>query len=457
MSITADARCLIVLYSILYPNITKMNAIIALCHFCDHHGPTTIFCTQAFKYTDCDSHQAYQNVNLESLSPPDSQMTMTATTLALPTLKEKINSTTTPLSQHTHETNSPTAGTLNKSSTCIACRAFNRNFHHYISYDSPATTTSTDSTAACDEEKICYISQSTPNDTEVFALVRKACLRTLHCEVFEDPIYFDDDKNGSVIGYEFNIKDCEGRGFQRSYSLLIIMKDRIYLQHLWSFLSRQMAIIASNIKLEAERKFESDMRDKGLASFLLSKSETGASPPVEDTAEFFSSRNTSNRENIYAKKRQSKQVRGLIELTDDEHIFAKLHMWFTWILRMSSCQIREELVHGPVSEDMLVKNERDEFKSELEAQYGKRNGCNGDDYQEHASPPQLLIQSSDLGRVLISNQNDSVLSSLTVDNLRHLIKVKCPFKTIRIGKAMALLKEEGYAKNGILKLLLLRH
>ena len=104
------------------------------------------------------------------------------------------------------------------------------------------------------------MSQSTPTDSEVFALVRKACLRTLHCEVFEDSIYFDDDKDGSVIGYEFNIKDSEGRGMQRSYSLIVIMKDRVYLQQLMSFLSKQMALIAANIKKEAERKFDSDMK-----------------------------------------------------------------------------------------------------------------------------------------------------------------------------------------------------
>ena len=29
-----------------------MNAIIALCHFCDQHGPQTLFCTQAFSYEE---------------------------------------------------------------------------------------------------------------------------------------------------------------------------------------------------------------------------------------------------------------------------------------------------------------------------------------------------------------------------------------------------------------------
>ena len=59
------------------------------------------------------------------------------------------------------------------------------------------------------------------------------------------------------------------------------------------------------------------------------------------------------------RSRQPRTIRGLIELTGDPLIFAKLHMWFTWILRMSSCQISEELVHGPLSEDTQVKMERE--------------------------------------------------------------------------------------------------
>jgi hypothetical protein len=55
------------------------------------------------------------------------------------------------------------------------------------------------------------------------------------------------------------VKDSEGRGYQRSYSLVIIMKDRIYLQHLWTFLSGQMATIADNIKREAQAQFERDV------------------------------------------------------------------------------------------------------------------------------------------------------------------------------------------------------
>ena len=30
----------------------KMNAVIALCHFCESHGPSILFCTQVCKYSN---------------------------------------------------------------------------------------------------------------------------------------------------------------------------------------------------------------------------------------------------------------------------------------------------------------------------------------------------------------------------------------------------------------------
>lgn len=173
-----------------------MNAIIALCHFCDHHGPTAIFCTQAFKYTD--EHQTNDpsdELEIELAASSNDQLPS-----ALPTTHTAAR----PIVP-------PPAASIERSSSrssCKACRAFSKGFNHYISYEKAE-----DEVEGVDSlSRICYISQASPSDPEVFAIVRKACLRTLHCEVFEDPIYFDDDNSGSVIGYEFNIKDCEGIG-----------------------------------------------------------------------------------------------------------------------------------------------------------------------------------------------------------------------------------------------------
>lgn len=189
-----------------------MNAIIALCHFCDHHGPTTIFCTQAFKYSNTAA-AALLNEEVEIELATSTSLTSTGDP-SIP-LSSSPSSPPPPPPTNAAPRSVATSPPLPTSrSTCRACRAFNKGFHHYISYEKPSIAANTAPAETSDElgasSRICYISQAAPSDPEVFAIVRKACLRTLHCEVFEDPIYFDDDTNGSVIGYEFNIKDCEG-------------------------------------------------------------------------------------------------------------------------------------------------------------------------------------------------------------------------------------------------------
>ena len=385
-----------------------MNAVIALGHFCDSHGPRTIFCTQAFKYTDLQNtyKQNLDLVNEEHVilgaAPPK-------------TFSPDLSSLQQSQAQRSQASNVSST----TESTCKACRAFEKNFHHYISYDSDQLNVEGENSLSSLSCNICYISQSTPSDSEVFALVRKACLRTLHCEVFEDPIYFDDDKNGSVIGYEFHIKDSEGRGQQRAYSLLIIMKDRIYLQHLWSFLSQQMAIIATNIKREAQRKFEKDLRENPQMS---------ASGGLHATRSF-----------AHALK---KKDRGLIELTDDPMIFAKLHMWFTWIMRMSSCQISEEFIHGPLSEDIQVKLEQQELlNGDAMAMPCNNNGFMNKSFSncsisevsvENLSFRNLDAEFENCLRLEKNNnwpnsneyENEAILNSLQVENLRQFIEVR---------------------------------
>jgi folliculin len=225
-----------------------MNAIIALCHFCNEHGPRTLFCTQTFKYDDSSSSSSSSFSSSSSSSNEFDK-------------KESIFSTDI---EHNIDLNEPNDDSTNLKSTkttkdfCKACQAFDavQSLHQYISYENNKSNESQKSLEDKNLSNICYVSQAAPNDCDVFALVRKACLRTLHCEIYDEPIYFDDDEDGSVIGYEFRVKDKDARGRQRLYSLLIIMKDRIYLQHLWSFLSKEIAKIANNIKNAVDKQFE---------------------------------------------------------------------------------------------------------------------------------------------------------------------------------------------------------
>lgn len=69
------------------------------------------------------------------------------------------------------------------------------------------------------------------------------CLMTLVCVLFlqvcpgrEGPIFFGDEQHGFVFSHTFFIKDSLARGFQRWYSIITIMMDRIYLINSWPFL-----------------------------------------------------------------------------------------------------------------------------------------------------------------------------------------------------------------------------
>jgi folliculin len=171
-----------------------MNAIVALCHFCPEHGPRTLFCTQAFKYSDLpnnieksssselnskDESSTKNGLVLDAAQPEPLQYESNDST---DKLNNFIQSQSSSPSQLTTARSNEKTNSLDKSTTnCKPCRAFDSDFHHYISYEKSIESTNLDDNSL--NNRICYISQSQPNDTEVFSLVRKACLRTLHCEV----------------------------------------------------------------------------------------------------------------------------------------------------------------------------------------------------------------------------------------------------------------------------------
>ena len=209
-----------------------MNAIIALCHFCDYHGPRTLFCTQVFKYADFQQQQKLSTLSSNSTyntessrnvtkccndsasstatnkvefvlqpAPPDLSSpnfsSINAFNLEQHIQQQQANISTSPSSNSSHSLSPKMSGDRSGNhqepitSTCKACRAFDKTFHYYISYDDAVTsnsinnnnnktsninnTTSTtsESSSSISSTNICYLSQSTPSDSEVFALVRK--------------------------------------------------------------------------------------------------------------------------------------------------------------------------------------------------------------------------------------------------------------------------------------------
>ncbi|KAI0990118.1 hypothetical protein GJ496_010883 [Pomphorhynchus laevis] len=171
-----------------------MNALIALCHFCDCHGPRTIMCTQAI------------NKSEELL------------------VKELI------LTSSENQHNTATRD------TCKSCQLLSEKENCLVSYD--------------DENEVYYISSDCPRNASTFHLVRTACLRSLYTERTQG-------RGGSILfGHgncmvgcsTFFLKDIHSRGQTRLYSLQIILNDKFMSTSCWSYLIDQFTRIIDQLK-----------------------------------------------------------------------------------------------------------------------------------------------------------------------------------------------------------------
>ena len=152
---------------------------------------------------------------------------------------------------------------------------------------------------------------------------------------------------------------------------------------------------------------------------------------------------SSQRQTLYTKKLSKwseKRIRGLIELTDDALIFGKLHMWFTWVLRMSHFQLVEEFMHAGLSEDLQVKFERDELNDEIYAETltdpNNSSKCSSFLLQKkksidlNLSTKLLKLKCENSGSGLFEERaddreqiNELMLKNFRIENLKQLLKV----------------------------------
>lgn len=63
-----------------------------------------------------------------------------------------------------------------------------------------------------------FISTHTPREQEVFSFLRRACVRSLSCEVCpgrEGPLFFGDAESGYVFSYAFFLRDTKVNNNQK--------------------------------------------------------------------------------------------------------------------------------------------------------------------------------------------------------------------------------------------------
>ncbi|KAI2655392.1 Folliculin [Labeo rohita] len=198
-----------------------MNALVALCHFCELHGPRTLFCTEA--------------VHPPSPSPPQPGS-------AIPGDRDREADR-----EGEGLTMRANSSATQRADMCEGCRSLPASHPGFVSVDS--------------ETGIRYLSHQHPRQPQLFSVVRQACVRSLSCEVCpgrEGPIFFGDEQHGFVFSHTFFIKDSLARGFQRWYSIVVVAMDRIYLINSWPFLLRHLRLTIQSLQNTALKVFDSE-------------------------------------------------------------------------------------------------------------------------------------------------------------------------------------------------------
>lgn len=66
------------------------------------------------------------------------------------------------------------------------------------------------------------------------------------CEVSQDKlggvVFFGDATRGHVLSHTFQIKDSKARGFLRLFSIIILMKDKLFLLNVQPYLSNHLEV-----------------------------------------------------------------------------------------------------------------------------------------------------------------------------------------------------------------------
>ncbi|XP_030339995.1 folliculin isoform X2 [Strigops habroptila] len=364
-----------------------MNAIVALCHFCELHGPRTLFCTEVL-------HSPLpQGASSGDISGQNEQAEEEEGGIQM---SSRIRSHS-PAEGASADSSSPGP---KKSDMCEGCRSLAGGHPGYVSHDK--------------ETSIKYVSHQHPNHPQLFSIVRQACVRSLSCEVCpgrEGPIFFGDEQHGFVFSHTFFIKDSLARGFQRWYSIITIMMDRIYLINSWPFLLGKIRGIIDELQGKALKVFEAEQYG---CPQRAQRMNTAFTP--------------------FLHQRNGNAARSLTSLTNDENLWACLHTSFAWLLKACGSRLTEKLLEGAPTEDTLVQMEKlADLKEESE-------GWDGSEEEEKPSSQPDVVEGQELSKCspetsLMPDCNSWNVAHRRLSvfrSLRHMRQTMLPVGCVRI-------------------------
>ncbi|NWQ81456.1 FLCN protein, partial [Columbina picui] len=294
-----------------------MNAIVALCHFCELHGPRTLFCT-------------------EVLHSPLPQ-----------------GASSGDISGQNEQAEEEEGGIQMSSRIRSHSPAEEPSFIH----------------------QVCVKEQEALHGLLPFQLCdvlnyTGVCFPTLQvCPGREGPIFFGDEQHGFVFSHTFFIKDSLARGFQRWYSIITIMMDRIYLINSWPFLLGKIRGIIDELQGKALKVFEAEQYG---CPQRAQRMNTAFTP--------------------FLHQRNGNAARSLTSLTNDENLWACLHTSFAWLLKACGSRLTEKLLEGAPTEDTLVQMEKlADLKEESE-------GWDGSEEEEKPSSQPDVVEGQELSK-----------------------------------------------------------
>lgn len=352
-----------------------MQAVVAVCHFCESHGPRVVMTTQSVR----------KRCQVDCCGCPFS---MPQTSL----LSEVVDGRR---DEHSdYFTDDYRVNSLDEEPRCMACSSFSNGLG--ICTNDPSTD-------------ICYISSQVAINERVYQLVKHACLRSLSCEISgsttaqpqkspiksssqqfprcvvpnartssleesllnanpdsltDGLILFGDDINGYTLSHTFRLKDAKARGFQRWFSLIILCMDKFLITNNYEFFVSTLSSIINGLQAAANNVFRVESGE--LTNNECLKQAT-ASRASLIPAQFLRTRVT---------KLELDTSRSLSLITGDDNIFIKLHKQMIWLLRTQSRLCVENVLEGVPSQDALVQMELEPDEiAELDLVHTGPNDC----------------------------------------------------------------------------------
>ena len=181
-----------------------MSVIVALCHFCEVHGPEVIMVTQSRRESG-------------SPQPPDLD----------PVIQQIIG--------------------RNKQSLagCDRCWSLKNNEQLIISRDLASNQT--------------FLSSQFVLQPEMEPILRNVVIRAISCEVpfrRETPLIFSDSSVSTVASNDFFLKDSKARGFQRYYSIVVVTRERHHLISNLKSINSTVSRIIGDMKKMSQETYE---------------------------------------------------------------------------------------------------------------------------------------------------------------------------------------------------------